>query len=146
MRKYFFGSLSRCQKRVFEKMCTFCFCLFYVGKRKRENMKKWKKKISKKTQKNSVFWVVVKKNVFFVKLSFFRKIGKHYLCSEGRKSAHFRCNYLFLENVTFFWCPLKVTKHYKNRDFSGHRGKPKMALLVAKVLFWFSIEKGFYYL
>ena len=39
----------------------------------------------KKKQKNSVFWVVVKKMVFFVKMSFFRKIGKHYLCSEGVK-------------------------------------------------------------
>ena len=35
-------------------------------------------------------------------MSFFRKIGKHYLCSEGKKGAHFRCNYLFLENGTFF--------------------------------------------
>ena len=40
-----------------------------------------------------------RKMVFFVKMSFLGKIGKHYLCSEG---AHFRCNYLFLENAPFF--------------------------------------------
>ena len=40
---------------------------------------------------------------FFVKMSFLKKIGKHYLCSDGKKkSAHFRCNYLFWENGTFF--------------------------------------------
>ena len=52
-------------------MCTFCFCLFYVGKSKKENMKKWKRKISTKTQKNSVFWVVVKN--FFCKIVIFEE-------------------------------------------------------------------------
>ena len=37
-----------------------------------------------------------------MKMAFFRKIGKHYLCSEGTKNAHFRFNYLFLENGPFF--------------------------------------------
>ena len=34
----------------------------------------------------------------------------------------------------------------KNRGFSRHRGKPKMALLVAKLPFWEGAPKGFYYL
>ena len=40
--------------------------------------------------------------VIFVKMSFLRKIGKHDLCSDGKNNAHFRCNYLFLENGPFF--------------------------------------------
>ena len=64
-----------------------------------------------------------------------KKIGKHYLCSEGKKNAHFRWHHLFLENVSFLWL-YQITKHYKNRGFSKHKGKPKMALLVAKVPLW----------
>ena len=73
--KIIFGQFVRLSKKGFSKeMCTFCFCLFYVGERKRENMKNWKTKISKKAQKNRVFGVVVNKNgPFFVKMSFFRK-------------------------------------------------------------------------
>ena len=71
----------------------------------KEKEKTWKKMEKGKFQKspeNNVFWVFVKKTgLFFVKMSFFREIGKHYLCSEGQKSAHFRCNYLFLENGPF---------------------------------------------
>ena len=57
------------------------------------------------------------------------------------KNAHFRCNYLFLENGPFL-CPFQVTKHYNNRGFSRHRGKPKMALLVVKVPLWEGAWKG----
>ena len=78
---------------------------------------------------------------FFVKMAFFRKIGKHYLCSEGTKNAQFRCNYLFLENGPFL-VPIQSHQTQKNRGFSRHRGKPKMALLVAKVPFWEGASKG----
>ena len=61
---------------------------------------------------------------------------------RSKKSAHFRCNYLFWENGPFFGAHSKVTKHYKNRGFSRHGGKPKMALLVAKVPFWVFLRKG----
>ena len=57
------------------------------------------------------------------------------------KNAHFRCNYLFLDNGPLLW-PFQVTKHYKNWGFSRHRGKPRMALLVAKVPFWEGAPKG----
>ena len=60
---------------------------------------------------------------------------------EVKKGAHFRCNCLFLESGPFLR-PFKVTKHYKNRGFSRHNGKPKMALLVAKVPFWEGASKG----
>ena len=75
-------------------------------------------------------------------MSFFRKIGKHYLCSEGKKRCAFSLQLSVFGKWYFFWCPFKVTKHYKNRGFSGHRGKPKMALLIAKVPFWVFPRKG----
>ena len=107
-------------------------------------MKKMEKeKFKKKNQKNSVFWVVVKKNgLFFVKLSFFRKIGKHYLHSEGKKNAHFRCNYLFLEMVLFICGHSKWQNTIKIGVSAGTGVKPKMALLVAKVPFWEGAPKG----
>ena len=111
-------------------------------------MNKWKRTI-KKAKKNSVCWVVAKKKSFLLEWHFLKKIGKHYLCSEGTKNAHFRCNYLFFfENGPFFGAlEIKVTKHYKNRGFSRHRGKPKMALLVATVPFLgFPSKGGLYYL
>ena len=36
-----------------------------------------------------------------------------------------------------FLCPFNLTKHYKNRGFSRHRGKPKMAILGR------GLERGF---
>ena len=82
--------------------------------------------------------------VFFVKMSFLKKNRQaNTICVRTvKKNTHFRCNYLFLENVFFFLRPFHVTKHYKNRGFSRHRGKPKMALLVAKVPFWEGASKG----
>ena len=44
--------------------------------------------------------------------------------------------------MVLFWWPFQVTKHNKNRGFSRYRGKPKMALLVAKVPFWKGAPKG----
>ena len=80
---------------------------------------------------------------FFVQKWHFLKVGKHYLCSAGKKSAHFRCNYLFWENGPFFGAHSKSPNTTKNRGFSRHGGKSKMALLVAKVPFWVFPWKGF---
>ena len=51
-----------------KKKCgLFVFVFFYVGKSKKDKMKKMEKgKCQKKKQKNSVFWVVVKKNGFLL--------------------------------------------------------------------------------
>ena len=43
--------------------------------------------------------------------------------------------------VLILWT-YKITKHYNNRGFSMHTGKPQMALLVAKVPFWEGASKG----
>ena len=64
--KIIFWQFVRGVKKGFSKKNVhFLFLSFCVGERKRENMKKWKKKISKKAQKNSVFWVFVKKTGLF---------------------------------------------------------------------------------
>ena len=140
--KIFFGSLSGCLKRGFHRQKVhFWFWSFMLEQAKEKRWKQWKRTISKNAQKNSVFGWLWRTKVFFLKMASFRKIGKHYLCSEGKQKTHFRCNYLFWENGPFLW-PFQVTKHYKNRGFSRHRGKPKMALLVAKVPFWEGASKG----
>ena len=132
--KIFFGNLSGCQKRVIEKKCAlFVFVFFMLEKVKRKMWKNREKKFQTKNQKNCVFWVVVKKMVFFVKMSFLGKIGKHYLCSEGKKRCAFSLQLSVFGKCSFFWCPFKVTKHYKNRGLQ-------------KCHFGFSLEKGFYYL
>ena len=73
---------------------------------------------------------------FFVKMSFFRRTGKHYLCSEGKKRCAFLLQLSVFGKRYFFGARSKSPNTRKNRGFSGHRGKPKMVLLVAKVPFW----------
>ena len=111
-------------------------------KKKRKHEKHGKIKFQKKPRKIVFLGGYEEKWCFFVKLSFFRKIGKHYLCLEGKKRCAFSLQLSVFGKCHFFWCPFKVTKHYKNRGFSRHRGKPKMALLVAKVPFWVCTRKG----
>ena len=125
-------------------MCTFCFCLFYVGTSERDNMKQMEKdKFSKKkTQKKLCFLGGCEEKWFFNVV--FKKNRQTLFVFRRKKSAHFRCNYLFLgKMVTFFWWPFPSHQNTtKNRGFSGHKGKPKMALLVAKVPFWVFPRKG----
>ena len=83
--------------------------------------------------------------MLFCRICIFWKIGKHHLCSEGKKT-HFRCNYLLLENGPFL-CPFKVTKHNKNRGFSRHKGKtPKWHFWLQKCHFGKGPWKQLYYL
>ena len=82
--KIIFWQFVRVSKKgIRKKNVHFLFLSFFVGERKRENMKKMEK--IKKAQKNSVLGVCEENWSFFVKMSFFRKIGKHYLCSEGKR-------------------------------------------------------------
>ena len=97
----------------------------------------------KKTQKNNVFGWLWRNMVFFVKMAFWGKWANTICVWKVQKRR------IFVETICFgkmvlFWCPFKVTKHYKNRGFSSHRGKPKMALLVANVPFWEGAWKGLY--
>ena len=144
----FFGSLLGCPKKGFQKKkgALFVFVFFMLEKVKRKIWKKkGKSKISKNAGKNSVFgWLWRKMVFFFVKLSFFRKIGKHYLCSEGKKRTRiFVATICFWKMVLFLW-PFQVMKHYKKGVSASTGAKPKMALLVAKVPFWEGgLERGF---
>ena len=54
-------------------------------------------------------------NLFVAKMTDFSQIGKHYLCSEGKKRAF---------SLTFF-DHTKITKRYNNRGFSRHKENPK---------------------
>ena len=83
--------------------------------KEKENTWKMENEHYKKKQKNSVFgWLWTKKRFLLQKLAFFRKIGKHYLCSEGKQNTRiFVATICFWKIVLVLW-PLQVTKHYKN--------------------------------
>ena len=76
-------------------------------------------------------------------MAFFRKIGKHYLCSEGKaKNAPFSLQLSVFGKWSFF-VPIQSHQTLQKSGVSaGTRGKPKMALLVAKVPFWEGASKG----
>ena len=67
--KIIFGQFVRVSKEGFSnKNVHFLFLSFlWSRKKKRKHEKKWKNKISEKAQKNSVFWVFVKKTGLFCK-------------------------------------------------------------------------------
>ena len=143
VRKYFLVVCQGVKKGFSNKKCTFCFCLLCWRKRNRkyENMEN---ENFKKDQKNSIFgWLGTKK--MFLQNGIFWKIGKHYLCSEGKKPRIFVATICFWKMV-LFWCPFKVTKHYKKRGFSRHGGKPKWHFWLQKCHFGEGASKGVYYL
>ena len=63
----------------------------------------------KKTEKLCFLGGCEEEWVFSCKNVIFWKIGKHYVCSEGKNNAHFRCNYLFLEKGPFVAIPRDKT-------------------------------------
>ena len=126
------------KKRVSNTKSAFFFGLFMLDKAKE---KRWKNE--KNQTENSVIWGgCEEKRSFFVKMTIFRKIGKHYLCSEGKEKTHIFVATICFGKMVLCLCPFNVTKHYKTRGFSRYRRKPKMALLVAKVPFWEGASKG----
>ena len=143
--------LAVCQgvkKGFSKKKCAlFVFVFFMLEQVKGTIWKKWKRKNSKKAQKNSVFWVAVKKMFFlFVKMSFFRKIGKHYLCSDGKKKR--TCSLqLSVLGKWYFFGGLSKSPNTTKIGVSADTGEnPKWHFWLQKCHFGFSLEKGFYYL
>ena len=109
-------------------------------------MKKWKRKISQKQTEKQCLGGCEQNKFFFAKAAAFEKWANTILCSEGKR-AHIFVDTIWIWRMALFLQPHKITKHYKNWGFSRHKGKPKMALLVAKVPFWEGASKGgFYYL
>ena len=94
--------------------------------------------MQKGEKKDHVFgWLWTKS--FLLLNAIFRKIGKHYLCSEGKKTRIFVDTICFSGKCHFFFVTIQNRQNTtKNRGFSRHRGKPKMALLVTKC----RLEKG----
>ena len=110
-----------------------------LEKEKEKTWKTWKNKISKKPRKIVFLGWLWRKLVFFVKMSFFRKIGKHYLCSEGQQKVRIFAATICFWKMVLFLVPIQ--------SHQTHRGKPKKSTFGCKsAIFGFSLEKGFYYL
>ena len=137
----FFGRLSRCQKRGFGKnRSAFCLSFLCWIKQKRKD-EKMEKENFKSAQQIVFFGGCEEKWSFLLKWHFLEKLANTICVRKVKEERIFVATICFWKMV-LFWCPYKVTKHYKNRGFSRHRGKPKMALLVAKVPFWEGASKG----
>ena len=87
-----------------------------------------------------------RKLVFFVKTSFFREIGKHYLCSEGQKKCAFSLQLSVFPKRYFFGAHSKSPNTTKIGVSAGTGENPKWHFWLQKCHFGFSLEKGFYYL
>ena len=87
-----------------------------------------------------------RKMVFCVKLSFFRKIGKYYLCSEGTKRCTFSLQLSVFGKWSFFGAHSKSPNTTKIGVSAGTGENPKWHFWLQKCHFGFSLEKGFYYL
>ena len=89
--------------------------------------------------------MAVKKTFFLIKWIFFRKSRKHYLCSEGTKNAHFRCNYWFWKMVLF--CAHSKSPNTTKIGVSTGTGEnPKWHFWLQKCHFGKGPGKGLYYL
>ena len=100
VRNYFLAGCRGVNKMVLKKRVFWG--LFYVGERKREKIKKWKRTISTKHRKIVFLGGCEQKRSWGVKkLAFFRNIGKHYLCSEGKKPRIFVDSICFGKMVLF---------------------------------------------
>ena len=126
--KYFFGSLSGCQRRGFRKKCDFFVFVFFMLDEAKE--KRWKnmdkENFKKKPRKTMFFGWLWRKKVFFVKMAILEKPAKTICAQKAQKTRIFVATICFWKMVLFL-CTFKITKHYKNRGFGRHKGKPKMA-------------------
>ena len=102
VRKYFVAVCQGVKKGCSKKKCAlFVFVFFMLEKEKRETMKKLKM-TSKKKNRKLVFWGWLwTKRCFFCRNGTYLKIGKHYLCSEGRKARIFVATISSWEMVLF---------------------------------------------
>ena len=87
-----------------------------------------------------------KNGPFSVPMSFFRKIGKHYLCSEGQKRCAFSLQLSVLGKWSFFGAHSKSLNTTKIGVSAGKGENPKWQFWLQKCHFGFSLEKGLYYL
>ena len=79
-------------------------------------------------------------------MSFFRKIGKHYLCSDGKKKCAFSLQLSVLGKWYFFGGHSKSPNTTKIGVSADTGENPKWHFWLQKCHFGFSLEKGLYYL
>ena len=117
--------LAGCWGVTFFPKKMFFVVVFLIREKEKEQRKnKTKQKDIKKKQK-IVFWGGWEQKLFLLKWHL-----KNTFFPKAKKG-------IFIDTICFgrislFLWPYKITKHYKNRGFSRHRGKTKMALLVWK--------------
>ena len=87
-----------------------------------------------------------RKMVFFVRMSFLGKIGKHYLCSEGKKRCGFSLQLSVFGNWSFIGAHSKSPNTTKIGVLADTGENPKWHFWLQKCHFVFSLEKGLYYL
>ena len=117
-------------------MAFWVLGLLYIGERKHKRRKNKQRQIAEMPRK-IVFVGVGWKKWILAKTA---KIAKHFLWLEGEQRA-FRQHYLCWETV-LFQVFSKNRKHYKNRGFSRHTGKPKILVCFEKGCFWKGSLKG----
>ena len=88
-------------KECVQKSVHFCSCLFVLENKKRKDEKHGKGTEKKTKNREVVFLGRLRTKQFFVKMAFLRKLGKHDLCSEGKK-AHIFVETICFGNVTLF--------------------------------------------
>ena len=94
--------VCRGAKIIFWQFLRVCFCLVYVGTSKKDNMKKMEKDNKKKKKQKKLCFLGGCEEFFFGKNVFFIKIGKHYLCSDGKKHTRiFSATICFWKTVLF---------------------------------------------
>ena len=117
-----------------------------LEKVKRTIWKKWKGNFQKKKPEKIVFFGWLWGKCFFCKMSFFRKIGKHYLCSDGKKQTR-----IFVATICF-WKMVLFCGHSKWQNTikigvsAGTGENPKWHFWLQKCHFGKGPRKGFYYL
>ena len=140
--------LAVCQgvkKRVFEKNVHFLFLSFLCWKKKkRKHENNGKRKFQKKPRKIVFFGWLWRKMFFFVKLSFFRKIGKHYLCSEGKKKVRIFVATICFWKMSLFLVPIKSHQTLQKSGFQRTQGKTQNGTFGCKsAILGFPSKRGF---
>ena len=115
-------------------------------KQKRKYETNGKGKCQKNAQKNSVFGVVVKNKGVFLKMAFFREIGKHYLCSEGKQKTHIFVATICFGKLVLFCGHSKWQNTIKIGVSAGTGQNPKGHFWLQKCHFGKGPRKGLYYL
>ena len=109
--------------------------------------KKWKRKFQKKKPEKYFFLGGCEEKMFFVvKMSFFGKIGKHYLCSDSKNKRAFTLQLSVFGKWSFF-CGHSKWQNTIKKGFQQAQGKTQNGTFGCKnAILGKGPRKGFYYL